>query len=245
MPSCDSAITRRDFVRTGAAAVSALALGGGLRGVRGEEKPAEAAPELIPMPVLPYVANALEPHISERTVHLHYNGHHKLYLKTLVNYVSVRQEYQKLSLEQIVTKTTGGVLFDESMFTVAVLLWNHNVYWQSMRPRGGKEPKKAGAFGEAVKNEFGSFDKLKQAVLETSRTIGIGWVWLVKENGALKVVWTDYQNTPFVEGRKPLMALDVWEHAYYLDYQNQRDKYVTAWLEHLANWDFAVANYGG
>ncbi len=237
-------VSRRGFMRSGAAAVSVLALGGAAGRGRAQESAVETAAELIPMPPLPYVANGLEPHISQRTVHLHYNGHHKLYFKTLVNYIATRPEYQGLSLEQIVTGTTGGILFDESMSVVASLLWSHNVYWQSMKPNGGKEPRKAAAFAQAVKDSFGSFDKLKQSLLETSRTIGIGWVWLVKESGTLAVHWSDYQKSPVVEGRKPLLALDVWEHAYYMDYQDQRDKYVTAWLEHLVNWDFAAANYG-
>jgi len=229
--------SRREFVVTGAAALSSLALAGAARGGPAAE-PAKA--DLIPMPPLPYAANALEPGISQRTVDLHYNGHHRAYYKTLVDCVATRPQCRKQSLDQMVMKAAGGSALDNPMFTVAVLLWNHNVYWQSMKP-GAALPE--GAFARAVKESFGSLDGLKQKVLDKSRTIGIGWVWLLKAGAGLDVIWTDYQNTPFAAG-KPLLALDVWEHAYYLDYQNVRDSYVTAWLEHLANWDFAAANFG-
>jgi Fe-Mn family superoxide dismutase len=230
-------MTRRDFMRSVAAGAAAVAAGSATNALGG--RPME---ELIPLPQLPYTADALAPHISQRTVHLHYNGHHKMYHTTLVRYIATHPKYQGYTLDQLVSRTDGGILLDDSIFTVAVLLWNHNLYWQSMKPRGGVVPK-AGPFAKAVKDSFGSFDALKAEMARKAGTIGIGWVWVVRAGDAVNVKWTDYQKPPLAGNEKPLLALDVWEHAYYLDHQNRRADYVKAWLDHLVNWDFATVNF--
>lgn len=235
---------RREFLTAGAVALGAMAVAS-THALGGPNSPAAGAPPqvLIPMPELAYTAGALAPHISERTVHVHYNGHHKNYYRSLLSYLSVHEQLKDVSLDDIVRRTKGSILTEQSMFTVAVLLWNHNLYWQSMKPRGGVVPTKSSAFERAVQKAFGGFEGLKAAVLEKSRTIGIGWVWVCRKGDGVEVAWTDYQDSPFLDGRKPLLALDVWEHAYYLDYQNDRDSYVRAWLDHLVNWQFAESNF--
>lgn len=234
-------MSRRQFVRTAAAGGAAIAFG---RDILGAPSTGRPIAERVPMPPLPFVAGALEPHISQQTVHVHYNGHHKMYYDTLVRYLRGREQFRDLTLDRIVRDTSGEIPVDESIHVVAVLLWNHNVYWQSMKPRGGVVPSK-GAFAGAVKQAFGSFDALKSEIAGKAETLGIGWVWVVQTAGSVKVKWTDYQDSPLVDGEKPLLALDVWEHAYYLDYRSDRKKYVRNWLDNLVNWDFAAANFDG
>ncbi|MBD3239402.1 MAG: hypothetical protein GF331_02365 [Chitinivibrionales bacterium] len=232
-------MNRRRFVHTAAVGGAAIAFGHDMLAAAPTAQPLA---QRVPMPPLPYVANALEPHISQRTVHLHYNGHHKMYFNTLAGYLRGREQFRELTLDRIVQDTSRGILMDESIHVVAVLLWNHNIYWQSMKPRGGAVPSQ-GPFVQAVKQSFGSFDALKTEIARKAETLGIGWVWVVKAGEGVKVKWTDYQDSPLIKGEKPLLALDVWEHAYYLDYRNERTKYVRNWLDHLVNWDFAAANF--
>lgn len=230
---------RREFVGAVAVGGAAMALGAGaLRTVRG----VTAADRMV-MPQLPFATDALQPHLSSRTVELHYNKHHRLYYETLIKYLAAHEEFQGKTLEELVRNTKGGMALEQSIHTVAVLLWNHNQYWQSMRAPDGPEPQ-SGSFARAVKDAFGSLDGLKDAVVETSRTVGIGWVWVVKRGEKVAVTWTDYQDSLLTTDDTPLLALDVWEHAYYLDYQNDRASYINNWLTHLANWEHAEAVFG-
>jgi Fe-Mn family superoxide dismutase len=200
-------------------------------------KDAAAGKKQIVMVPLPYPENALEPSISARTVHEHYNKHHKSFFTTLKNYVSAHSEYQNLTLEELILKNKGGILLDDTIFYVSVLLYNHNWYWQSLAPKAGGEPK--GELKKLVVTSYGSYDGFRKAFSSQASKLGAGWVWVVLDADKLKVYRTSYHETPLTKGWKPLLAVDVWEHAYYLDYQSDRQKYIDAVLDNLLNWKYA------
>jgi superoxide dismutase, Fe-Mn family len=188
------------------------------------------------LPSLPYAENALEPHISSKTIQLHYGKHHQTYVTNLNNFVAKMPELAGKSLEEIVMTGTGGV------FNNAAQVWNHTFYWNSLSPNGGGAPK--GKIAEMITRDFGSFDGFKTAFTNASLThFGSGWIWLVQDkDGKLKVVDTHDAGHPVREGKgKPLLTCDVWEHAYYVDYQNVRAKYVENYWN-VVNWDFANKN---
>jgi Fe-Mn family superoxide dismutase len=188
--------------------------------------------ELAP---LPYAKSALAPHLSARTLDFHYERHHKGYLRKLVKLVHGKPE-EALSLEELVRSTTGEV------FDNAAQVWNHSFYWRSMRPGGGGEPEQA--VRELLLTSFGSLADFKLRLAEAaSGRFGSGWAWLLSdERGRLRIRSTPNAENPLRHGCVPLLALDVWEHAYYLDYQSERERYVRAFLDHLLNWDFVAAN---
>jgi Fe-Mn family superoxide dismutase len=188
------------------------------------------------LPDLPYAKNALVPHISEETLEFHYGKHHQTYVTNLNNLVP-GTEFEGSSLEDIVTKSSGGI------FNNAAQIWNHSFYWNSLSPNGGGEP--TGALADAINNSFGSFAEFKEAFAKCAvTTFGSGWGWLVKNSdGSLALVSTSNAGCPLTEGQTPLLTCDVWEHAYYIDYRNARPKYLEAFWA-LANWDFAAANFG-
>ncbi|MCL2011536.1 MAG: superoxide dismutase [Cystobacterineae bacterium] len=184
---------------------------------------------------LPYSKEALSPHLSEETLSFHHEKHHQAYLNNLKNLLQGKPEAE-LSLEEIVKTSLGAV------FNNAAQVWNHDFYWKSMKPQGGGEPQ--GELAKAIARDFKSFAEFSTQFASAATTqFGSGWAWLVLENGALKIVTTSNADTPLKHGQKCLLTCDVWEHAYYVDYRNLRAKYVETFLKHLANWDFALANF--
>jgi Fe-Mn family superoxide dismutase len=228
-----SRMDRRTFLTLSAGAAASLALAGLPRAALA----AAASPHVLP--ALPYADTDLAPVISARTLSFHYGKHHQGYVNNL-NGLITGTAYADLSLDEIVTNTAGRP-DDTAIFNNAAQVWNHTFYWHSLSPRGGGDP--PAALTRKMKNDFGSVDACKQALLDaaTSR-FGSGWAWLVLDNGILKAVNTGNAQTPFTMGMTPLLTIDVWEHAYYLDYQNQRKAYVQAVLDKRINWEFALKN---
>jgi Fe-Mn family superoxide dismutase len=187
------------------------------------------------LPELPYAKNALAPHISAETLEYHYGKHHATYVANL-NKLIVGTEFADLSLEDIVKKASGGI------FNNAAQVWNHTFYWNSLSPKGGGEP--SGALADAVVKSFGAFAQLKEKLSNAAVTqFGSGWAWLIKNpDGSLAVEQTSNAATPLRDGKKALLTVDVWEHAYYIDYRNARASYVEAFWK-LVNWDFAAQNF--
>jgi superoxide dismutase, Fe-Mn family len=187
------------------------------------------------LPPLPYAKNALAPHISEETLEFHYGKHHQTYVTNL-NKLIPGTEFESLPLEEIVRKASGGI------FNNAAQIWNHTFFWNSMTPAGGKP---SGALAEAIDKKYGSYDKFKEEFTKVAiGTFGSGWAWLVKKpDGSLDIVSTSNAATPLTTDAKPLLTLDVWEHAYYIDYRNARPKFVEAFWN-IVNWDFAGKNFG-
>jgi Fe-Mn family superoxide dismutase len=189
------------------------------------------------LPALPWSKDALVPHISAETIDFHYGKHHQAYLDNLNKAVEGKPEASQ-TLEQIIMAAPEGPLFNNS-----AQVWNHTFYWNSLKPGGGGKP--TGKLLEAVNRDFGSADALLQQLGEAAKTqFASGWAWLVEEGGKLKVVKTGNANLPMKSNQKALLTLDVWEHAYYVDYRNARPKYVEAVLANLINWDFAAKNLG-
>jgi Fe-Mn family superoxide dismutase len=198
-----------------------------------------ASPQTLPP--LPYAENALEPIITANTMGFHYGKHHKAYVDNL-NKLIAGTEYANLSLEKIITSTAGQPE-RTAIFNNAAQTWNHTFYWKSMMPKGGGEP--PAALKQRIEASFGSVDACKKELASTAVSqFGSGWAWLVLEGSLLKVVKTANAGLPQTMGMKPLLAIDVWEHAYYLDYQNRRADYVNAVLDKLINWEFALLNAG-
>jgi len=191
------------------------------------------------LPALPYAENALEPVITAKTMSFHYGKHHKGYVDNL-NKLIAGTEYADLALEKIITSTAGQAE-KTAIFNNAAQTWNHTFYWKSMRPKGGGEP--PAALKQKIEASFASLDACKKELASAAVSqFGSGWAWLVLEGGKLKVVKTGNADVPLTTGMKPLLAIDVWEHAYYLDYQNRRADYVNAVLDKLINWEFALQN---
>jgi superoxide dismutase, Fe-Mn family len=193
------------------------------------------------LPSLPYAENALDPVISANTIGFHYGKHHKGYVETL-NKLITGTELASFSLEKLIAETAGKA--DKvAIFNNAAQTWNHTFYWRSLRPKGGGEP--PAALKQKIEAAFGSLDACKKELATAATTqFGSGWAWLVLEAGKLKVVKTGNAQTPLSKDVQPLLTVDVWEHAYYLDYQNRRADYVNAVLDKLINWDFAADNLG-
>jgi superoxide dismutase, Fe-Mn family len=225
------AVNRRHFLVLAGGAiagVSALSMSGTSRA---------AAP--IVLPELPYPENALEPVISANTLRFHYGKHHKGYLDNL-NKAIAGTPYADLPLEQIVA-SAAGKSDQTAIFNNAAQVLNHTLYWQSLSPKGGGEP--PAALKQLIEASFGSVESCKKAWGEAATTqFGSGWAWLVQQEGKLAVVKTSNADNPMLKGAKPLLVIDVWEHAYYLDYQNRRADYVAAVLDKLIHWKFAGAN---
>ena len=187
---------------------------------------------------LPFPEDALEPHISRRTVDLHYNKHHKGYMSKLDKALA-NDKRRSWTLEEIIQSSEGNV------FNNAAQVWNHNFYWKSIEPGGHKKPG-AGTLLTQIKADFGSLDALEGKLCAVSAgEFGSGWGWLVFDNdsGSLQVINTNDAENPLGDEYVPLLTIDVWEHAYYLDYQNEREKYLDAVISELINWDFAAANF--
>jgi superoxide dismutase, Fe-Mn family len=195
----------------------------------------------IGLPPLPYAPNALAPVISENTISFHYGKHHQGYVNT-VNKLVAGTDFEKSSLEEIIRKTAGRP--DQSaLFNGAAQIFNHNFYWKSMKPGGGGEPK--GKIADKISESFGSYQKFVEALSGSATSqFGSGWAWLVEDKGRLQVIKTPNAETPITGSAKPLVVIDVWEHAYYLDYQNRRADYIKGFIEKLLNWDFVENNLG-
>ncbi len=189
------------------------------------------------LPPLPYAKNALAPHISEETMEFHYGKHHQAYVTNLNNLVK-GTEYENLDLEAIIKKAPAGGIYNNS-----AQVWNHTFFWNSMKPNGGGEP--SGALADAIKAKWGSFEDFKKAFAASAvGNFGSGWTWLVKKaDGSVDIVNMGPAGTPLTTGDKALLCVDVWEHAYYIDYRNRRPDFVATFLNHLANWDFAAQNF--
>jgi Fe-Mn family superoxide dismutase len=188
------------------------------------------------LPPLPYDKAALAPYLSAETLEYHYGKHHQAYVNNLNKLVEGKPE-AKRSLEEIIMTAPPGGLFNN-----AAQVWNHTFYWSCMKPNGGGEP--TGDLREAIERDFGSFAKFKEQFAASATTLfGSGWTWLVLDGGKLKIVQTKDADLPMKHNQVALLTLDVWEHAYYIDYRNARPKYIETFLDHLANWDFAAANF--
>lgn len=193
----------------------------------------------IELPDLPYSKSALAPHVSKETLEFHHGKHHAAYVDK-TNAAIKGTQLDDATLEEIVR--AAAEKGDQGLFNNAAQSWNHAFYWNSMAPGGGGHP--TGDIGAAIKDAFGGYDGFKQAFADAGATqFGSGWAWLVLNNGKLEVRKTANAETPLtVAGATPLLTMDVWEHAYYLDYQNKRPDYISTFLDKLVNWDFANAN---
>jgi Fe-Mn family superoxide dismutase len=188
------------------------------------------------LPALPYAKDALAPHMSEQTLNFHYGKHHQTYVNTL-NGLIEGTENERRSLEEIILAAEPGT----PLFNNSGQNWNHTFFWHCMTPGGGGEPE--GELKTAVEQSFGSVDEFLQTFTErATKLFGSGWTWLAKGDSGLEVVQTSNADLPLRQGKTALLTIDVWEHAYYLDYQNARPAYVETWLQHLVNWEFAAAN---
>ena len=199
----------------------------------------QRAASSIVLPPLPYAENALEPVLTSKTLSFHYGKHHKAYVDNL-NKLITGTDYSGLSLEEII-KATVGQPERAAIFNNAAQIWNHTFYWNSLSPKGGGDP--PAALKHKIEASFGSVDAFKKELAAAAVSqFGSGWAWLVLEDGKLKVVKTANAEDPLTTGKKPLLTIDVWEHAYYLDYQNRRPDYVNAVLDKLINWEFVLQN---
>jgi Fe-Mn family superoxide dismutase len=188
------------------------------------------------LPALPYAKDALAPHLSAETFDYHYSKHHQAYVTNLNNLVP-GTAFEGKGLEEIVKTSSGGI------YNNAAQVWNHTFFWNCMTPNGGGAP--TGALADAINAKWGSFDEFKKA-FQTSAVgnFGSGWTWLVKKaDGSVDIVNMGAAGTPLTTGDKALLCIDVWEHAYYIDYRNLRPKFVETFLNSLANWTFAEANF--
>lgn len=191
-------------------------------------------------PALPYAENALEPHISAKTIGFHYGKHHAAYVNNFNNLVA-GSPLDSMSIEEVIALSAADPQ-KAGIFNNAAQAWNHTFYWNCLTPEGGGVP--SGELAAKIELDFGSFDKFKDELKSAAATqFGSGWAWLVLENGVLKVVKTGNAQTPSTSGQKPVLTVDVWEHAYYLDYQNRRPDYVAAVIDNLLNWEFAAENF--
>lgn len=193
------------------------------------------------LPPLPYAEDALDPVISARTVGIHYGKHHKTYVNNLNNLIA-DTELADLSLQEIITKTAGQAS-KAGIFNNSAQIWNHTFYWNSLSQKGGGEPPLI--LKQKIESSFGDLDSCKKELATAAMTqFGSGWAWLVMNGDKLEIAKTANAESPLSIGVKPLLVIDVWEHAYYLDYENRRIEYVNAVIEKLINWGFAEDNLG-
>lgn len=187
------------------------------------------------LPDLPYGKGALAPYLTEETLEYHYGKHHAAYVTNLNN-LTADAGLGDGNLEEVIMTADGG------LFNNAAQVWNHSFYWKCMKPGGGGRPK--GDVAVAIDAAFGSYDDFVKELVQAAVTqFGSGWAWLVKAGDVLQVVKTGNADLPLKHGQTPLLTVDVWEHAYYVDYRNLRQKYVEAFLQNLVDWDFVAANY--
>jgi Fe-Mn family superoxide dismutase len=194
------------------------------------------------LPPLPYDRTALQPHVSGNTLDFHYGKHHAGYVKTLNDLVRGKP-MASMSLEEVI-RATAGKPEDSAVFNASAQTWNHTFYWNGMRAGGGGKP--TGRVLEQIEKSFGGYDAFREAMVKAATSqFGSGWAWLVRSGDKLEVTKTGNAETPLTQpGKTPLLTCDVWEHAYYLDYQNRRKDYVDVWLDKLVNWEFVDQNLG-
>lgn len=193
----------------------------------------------IELPALPYEADALEPYIGATTLGFHHGKHHQTYVTNTNNLIK-GTDLENASLEAIIAASANNAE-KVGLFNNAAQVWNHTFYWSCMKKGGGGAP--TGAIAAKINEDFGSYDAFAEAFKNAGLTqFGSGWAWLVLEDGKLKITKTPNADTPMAHGQKAILTVDVWEHAYYLDYQNKRADYIDTFLKHLVNWDFANAN---
>jgi superoxide dismutase, Fe-Mn family len=191
------------------------------------------------LPPLPYDHAALEPFISKRTLEFHHDKHHAAYVNKF-NELAAGTPLASMPIEEAIRSVAKDPT-KAGLFNNAAQAWNHTFYWHSMAPKGGGQP--TGALADKIRADFGSFEQFAQAFKDAGATqFGSGWAWLVLEGGKLRVTKTGNADTPLVHGQVPLLTMDVWEHAYYLDFQNRRPDYMSTFLDKLVNWEFAAAN---
>lgn len=221
-------LSRRTLLATAGSAIALSAVGGlAMPGIARAARPFE-------QPKLPYAEDALAPTISSRTVGLHYGKHHKAYFDAL-NRLSEGTKYADLDLEEVVTQSAGSTE-DRAIFNNAGQAWNHIFYWEQFTPGGAKEP--GGELAQAIERDFGGLAKMKEDIGKAAGGVfGSGWAWLVHDGGKLAIEGTPGGDSPFARGRTTLLGIDVWEHAYYLDYENRRPEHVKAVLDTIINWD--------
>jgi len=193
------------------------------------------------LPSLPYADTALEPYYSAKTFSFHHGKHHKAYVDNL-NKLLPGSPFENSSLEEIILAVAGDAT-KAGFFNNAAQVWNHSFFWHCMKPDGGGAP--SGALADKINTAFGSYEKFaEQFKAAAVGRFGSGWAWLVLDGGELKIMSTPNAETPLTGGKKALLTVDVWEHAYYLDYQNRRPDFVQTFLDHLVNWDFVSENLG-
>jgi superoxide dismutase, Fe-Mn family len=194
------------------------------------------------LPPLPYDEGALAPAISANTMSFHHGKHHKKYVETL-NTLIEGTEYADMELEKIVQETfKARVEKQKKIFNNAGQHWNHTFFWQCLTPKGGGKPK--GKIAQAIENDLGGYEKFKEDFVKAGEEqFGTGWAWLIKDGGKLAITKTPDAETPMAEGKTCILTIDVWEHAYYLDYQNRRPDFLKAVVDNLFNWDFAEENF--
>jgi len=186
------------------------------------------------LPALPYAIDALAPHISQETLEYHHGKHHNTYVTNLNNLIAGTDD-ENAPLEDIIMKAEAG------LFNNSAQVWNHTFYWSSMKPGGGGAPE--GAVADAVNSAFGSYDNFRTKFAEAATTqFGSGWAWLVDAGNGLEIVKTANADLPMKHSQKALLTIDVWEHAYYIDFRNARPNYITTYLDSLLNWDFVAEN---
>jgi Fe-Mn family superoxide dismutase len=229
-------LNRRQFLSALLASATTLAIGG----VNSHSAhAASSASNPFTLPPLPWPDDALSPHISPNTVGFHYGKHHQGYVNNL-NKLVTGTSMADQPLENII-QATAGKADQTAIFNNAAQIWNHTFYWNSLKPKGGGKP--TGALMEHIEKDFNNFDVFKAEFAKAAASqFGSGWAWLVKDGDKLTIVKTGNADTPIAHGQKPLLTIDVWEHAYYLDYQNRRADYVAAIMDHLINWEFAEQN---
>ena len=231
-------LTRREFVKAALAGTAALAVSSAV--IPSTAWAQRTSP--FGVPPLPYAEDALAPVISARTVSFHYGKHHLGY-SYILNDLVQNTPYEKMSLEEII-KATAGVSGKTPVFNAAAQVWNHTFYWNGMKPAGGGKP--GGEIGKRIKKDFGSYENFrKEFVGAALGQFGSGWAWLATDGKMLQVLKTPNAENPITQGLKPLLTIDVWEHAYYLDYQNRRKDFVEASLDKLVNWTFVEKNLLG
>ena len=232
---------RRAFLKwsVGAGMLTALGLAGW-----GCSRERDNIDRPIRLPTLPYGQDALAPHLSQETLRFHYAKHHRDYVNK-ANRLVIDTHLEKLALVDIMRQSYRPKACQQNdIFNNAAQVYNHTFYWNSMKPDGGGPP--AGLMAEWLDKSFGGYEAFRKEFAAAARhRFASGWTWLVLNQDHLEVLNTANAGSPIVQGMQPLLVLDVWEHAYYLDYQNQRDKYIEAFLDHLVDWGFAVNNLGG
>lgn len=232
-------VSRRGFVLGAAATMATLPIMPLAASKTTEAKITGERTMAFTLPPLPYDKTALEPHISAQTFEFHHGKHHNAYV-TKLNELIAGTEYEGKQLEEIIQATAGdaskGAIFNNS-----AQVWNHSFFWNSMKANGGGKP--TGEIAKRIEADFGSYEKFAEEFKNAGATqFGSGWAWLSSEGGKLKVSKTPNAETPLTKGAIPLLTLDVWEHAYYLDYQNRRPDFISTFLDKLVNWDFANEN---